>query len=69
MLLLRRFLVLRGRCGGLVLFCGVVDGEGERCGGPDGDNARAELDANGDIVVGGEPAFTEANGELVEGQY
>lgn len=53
----------------MILFCGVVDSEIERCGGPDGDNARAELDTNGDIVVGRESAFTKANGELVEGQY
>jgi hypothetical protein len=51
---------LRLRCS----FCGVVDVEGERGRRSNGDNARPELDADGDIVVGREAAFAEANGQL-----
>lgn len=42
----------------------MVDVEGERGRWSNGDNARPELDADGDIVVGREAAFAEANGQL-----
>ena len=42
----------------------VVDGEGERGGRTNGDDSRAEFDADGHVVVGGEAAFAEADGEL-----
>ena len=64
MFLLRRLLVLRRRGGWRVRFRGVVYAEGEGSGRADGDDARAEFDADGDIVVWGEAAFAEADGEL-----
>ena len=42
----------------------VVDVEGERGGRTDGDYTRAEFDADGYVVVWGEAAFAEADGEL-----
>ena len=42
----------------------VVDVEGERGGRADGDYTRAEFDADGHVVVWGEAAFAEADGEL-----
>ena len=43
---------------------GVVDGKGERSGWADGDDSRAEFDTDGYVVVRGEAAFAEADGEL-----
>jgi hypothetical protein len=40
---------------------GVVDGEGEGGGRADGDNARAEFDADCYVVVGREAAFAQAD--------
>lgn len=54
-----------GRRGGLGLW--VVDVEGLRGGGSDGDDSRAEFYADGYVVVRGEAAFAEADGQLKGG--
>lgn len=62
-LLLLLLLLLR-RLWGHGGFGGVVDAESEGRRWTDGHNARAELYADGDIVVGRESTFAEAYCEL-----
>ena len=54
--------IWRYRAWGMLRRCGVVDVVFEAGGGSHGDDSRAELDADGYVVVGDEAAFAESDG-------